>query len=95
MTERRKRLFFLAIFALVFYVVGAPFVQSFVNYPTWRIVGVEEFNTYYQELSSRIIRIMVLPGVVEITLTVVLLWLRPRGIPRWPIGLALGLVQEA
>src|SRR5262245_28751579 len=89
MTEKQKNLFFLAIFALVFYLVGASFVQSFVTYPTWKTVGVSEFNAYYQELSSRIIRIMVLPGVIEILLTVALFWLRPKVIPRWSVGLAL------
>jgi hypothetical protein len=89
MTERQKRLFFLILFALVFYLVGASFVQSFVSYPAWRLVGVNQFNAYYQELSSRIIRVMVLPGLLEIVLTVPLLWLRPRGIPRWSVALAL------
>src|SRR5262245_21150341 len=90
MSEKQKRQFFLAIFILVLYLVGASFVQSFVSYPTWRVVGANEFNAYYQELSSRIIRIMVLPGVLEILLTVALFWFRPRAIPRWFVGLALG-----
>ena len=89
MTEKQKRQFFLAIFILVFYLVGASFVQSFVSYPAWRVVGVNEFNAYYQELSSRIIRIMVLPGVLEILLTAALFWFRPRGIPTWFVELAL------
>src|SRR5262245_12639482 len=95
MTEKQKRQFFLAVFILVFYLVGASFVQSFVSYPTWRVVGVNEFNAYYQELSSRIIRIMVLPGVLEILLTVALFWFRPSAIPRWSVELALafGLVR--
>lgn len=89
-TERQRQLLFFAIFALVFYLVGASFVQSFVSYPVWREVGADEFRAYYQELSSRIVRIMVLPGIMEILLTVALVWLRPRVIPRWPIVLALG-----
>ena len=43
MGERHRRLFFLAMFALVFYLVGASFVESFVTYPTWRLVGRNEF----------------------------------------------------
>jgi hypothetical protein len=91
MTEERKRLFFVAMFALVFYLVGASFVQSFVSYPTWKVVGTNEFNAYYRELSSRIIRVMVLPGVLEIVLTIPLLWFRPRDVPRWPVAAALVL----
>jgi hypothetical protein len=97
MSERHRRLFFVALFALVFYLVGASFVESFVTYPTWRLVGSQEFRAYYHELASRIVRIMVLPGVLEIPLCVCLVWLRPRAIPRWPVAIAiiLNLVRFA
>src|SRR5262245_20107709 len=90
-TEKQRKLFFFAMFALVFYLVGASFVQSFVSYPTWTKVGTGEFGAYYQELSARIIRVMVLPGVLEILMTVAFLWFRPQVIPRWAIALALSL----
>ena len=48
MSETHRRVFFLAMFALVFYLVGASFVESFVTYPTWRLVGTSEFPAYYQ-----------------------------------------------
>jgi hypothetical protein len=53
------------VFALVFYLVGASLVESFVNYPTWKLVGSNEFPAYYHELASRIVKLMVLPGVLE------------------------------
>jgi hypothetical protein len=34
---------FLITFALVFYGMGASFVESFVNYPTWPLIGANEF----------------------------------------------------
>ena len=34
---------FLITFALIFYGLGASFVESFVNYPTWRLIGAGEF----------------------------------------------------
>jgi len=91
MTEQQRRLFFVTMFGLVFYLVGASFVQSFVTYPTWKAVGASEFQAYYGELSSRIVRTMVVPGVVEIVLTLALLRFRPRAIPAWPIAAALVL----
>lgn len=91
MTENHRRLFFFAMFGLVFYLVGASFVQSFVTYPAWKAVGASEFQAYYRELSPRIVRVMVLPGVVEILLTFVLLRFPPGNLPRWPIVLALVL----
>jgi hypothetical protein len=91
MTETHRRLFFAAMFALVFYLVGASFVESFVTYRTWRFVGADSFPAYYAELAPRIVRVMVLPGVVEIVLTVALLWLRPRSLPRWTVAAVLAL----
>ena len=93
MSERHRRFFFLTMFALVFYLVGASFVQSFVTYPTWRFVGRNEFAMYYHELAARIVRVMVLPGVLEIVLSVALVWLRPRAIPRWPVATVVMLTM--
>ena len=42
---------FLISFALVLYGMGASFVESFVNYPTWRLIGANEFRAYHQALS--------------------------------------------
>ena len=72
MTENSKRFFFTIVFALVFYVTGASFVQSFVNYPTWKLIGANEFQIYHNQLSPLIIKFMVLPWLLEIALTVLL-----------------------
>ena len=89
MTEKFKRLYFMIVFALVFYVVGAAFVESFVNYPTWKLIGANEFKNYHQGLSALIIKTMVLPWLVEILLNILLLWLRPRIVPRGAVAAAL------
>ncbi|MBA3572856.1 MAG: hypothetical protein H0W34_12995 [Pyrinomonadaceae bacterium] len=70
MTENFRRLYFMMLFALVFYVVGAGFVQSFVNYPTWKLIGAGGFKAYHHGMSPLIIKFMVLPWLVEILLTV-------------------------
>jgi hypothetical protein len=75
MTENSKRLFFIFTFALVFYVTGASFVQSFVN--------------YHQAMSPLIIKFMVAPWFVEIVLTALLFRLRPRAIPAAAVTMAL------
>ncbi len=89
MTERFRRLYFILMFALVFYVAGAAFVQSFVNYPTWNLIGAVDFKWYHQAMGSLIIWVMVLPWFVEILLTVLLFWLRPQTIPRRAVAVAL------
>jgi len=82
---------FLITFALVFYGMGAASVESFVNYPTWPLIGPNEFRAYHRALSPLIIGYMVIPLVVATILTILLLWYRPASIPRWMIWLALVL----
>ena len=82
---------FLISFALVFYGMGASFVESFVNYPTWRLIGANEFRAYHQALSPLIIGYMVIPMLLTTLLTMLLLWFRPAPIPRWAIWLAVVL----
>ncbi len=82
---------YLFSFALVFYGMGASFVESFVNYPTWRLVGANEFRAYHQALSPLVIGYMVIPKLLATILTILLLWFRPAPLPRWAIWLAVVL----
>ncbi|MGI8919011.1 MAG: hypothetical protein ACR2H6_10450 [Pyrinomonadaceae bacterium] len=82
---------FLITFALVFYGTGASFVESFVNYPTWRLIGANEFREYHQALSPLVIGYMVIPMLITTILTMLLLWFRPVLIPQWAIWLAVVL----
>lgn len=80
---------FLITFALVFYGMGAAAVETFVNYPTWPLIGAGEFRTYHQALGPLVIRYMVIPMLIATVLTVLLLWLRPAPLPRWAVWLAV------
>ena len=82
---------FLITFALTFYGMGASFIESFVNYPTWRLVGADEFRAFHRGLSPLVIGYMVVPLMLATILNVALLWLRPAAIPLWPIGLCIAL----
>ena len=81
----------LITFALVFYGLGAASVESFVNYPTWPLIGANEFRAYHRALSPLIIGYMVIPMLVTTILTILLVWLRPASIPRWMVWLAIVL----
>jgi len=83
--------FFLVTFALVFYSLGASFIESFVNYPTWRLIGANEFRAYHQAVGPLYIIYGVAPGVLATVLTLLLLYFRPPAIPTWAILLAIGL----
>ncbi|MFM9904411.1 MAG: hypothetical protein ACKVQJ_07570 [Pyrinomonadaceae bacterium] len=80
---------FLITFALIFYGMGASFVESFVNYPTWHLIGAGEFLAYHHAISPLVIGYMVIPMVVATVLTILLVWFRPAPIPRWAIWLSV------
>ena len=71
--------------------MGAASMESFVNYPTWRLIGANEFRAYHRALGPLIVGYMVIPMLIATVLTVLLLWVRPASIPRWMIWLALAL----
>src|SRR5258706_12447736 len=77
---------FLISFAAVFYGVGASFGESFVNYPTWRLIGANEFRAYHQALGPLVIGYMVLPMPIPTILRIVLLWFGPAPSPRGRMG---------
>ncbi len=82
---------FLITFALVFYGMGAAAVESFVNYPTWPLIGANEFRAYHRALGPLIIGHMVIPMLLTTLLTIMLLWFRPASIPSWMVWLAIVL----
>ncbi len=82
---------FLLAFALIFYVTGAAFVESFVNYPSWRLIGPHEFVAYHHFITPRIVGYMVVPSLLTSVFTVLMLWWRPVEVPRWSVWLAIGL----
>ena len=80
---------FLITFALILYGMGASFVESFVNYPTWRLIGANEFLAYHHAISPLVIAYMVIPMLLATVLTLLLVWFRPAQIPRWAIWLSV------
>jgi hypothetical protein len=82
---------FVLAFALIFYANGAAFVESFVNYPSWRLVGANEFIRYHQFISPRVVAFLVVPALSATVLTAVMLKFRPAAIPLWSVWTALGL----
>ena len=82
---------FLITFSLIFYGMGASFVESFVNYPTWKLIGSAEFRAFHQTLGPLIVGFMVIPLIIATVLTILLLWFRPVSIPPWMLWLSLAL----
>jgi hypothetical protein len=86
----RRWTFALAL-GLVCYGNGAAFIESFVNYPSWHLIGAGEFRAYHHFIGPRIIALQVAPALLGTLCTALLLWCPPPRVPRRAIWAALGL----
>ena len=84
-----NRWIFVLAFALVFYGNGAAFVESLVNYPSWRLIGANEFTAYHRFIGPRVIAFLVAPAALGTIFTVLLLKSRPAPIPLWAVWVAV------
>jgi hypothetical protein len=86
---------FILAFALVFYILGATFLEGFVNYRTWSLIGPAEFKTYHRAIGPRIIGFVVFPIALSLILNIALLWSHPSPVPLWSIWLSLAFTLFA
>jgi len=82
---------FLIAFTLVFYGTGASFIESFVVYPSMRLVGSNEFAAWHESITPAVLGFLVFPVLTGTLFSILLLWFRPPGIPTWAVWLAIGL----
>lgn len=82
---------FLLAFALVFYGTGAAFIEGFVNYPSWHLIGKAEFTPFHRFISPRVLSFLVAPLLIGTLFTVLLLWFRPAAIPVQAVWLCIAL----
>jgi amino acid transporter len=78
-----------AFFLLTFFSAGGATVESFVNYPTWLLIGPDEFQAYHQALGPKIVFTMVVPFLLSTLFNIVLFWHRPQRITRWTVWATL------
>jgi hypothetical protein len=79
---------------IIFYSTGAGYVESFVNYPLWYIIGSSpSWATYHQALSAKIIIFLAIPYLlISLILNVMIFFFRPLAIPRWTVWSCLILL---
>jgi len=82
---------FLTAFALVFYGTGAAFIEGFVNYPSWPLIGQAEFIQYHHFVTPRILTYLVAPLLLGTIFTILMLWFRPAAIPVWVVWAAIAM----
>ena len=83
------RWIFVIAFALVLYGNGAAFVESFVNYSSWHLIGSDEFVAYHRFIAPRVLAFLVAPALLGTVFTVLMLWARPEVIPSWAVWAAI------
>ncbi len=85
----RARWIFLAAFALVMYSTGAAFIEGFVNYSSWHLIGPDHFVAYHEFIGPRVVALLVVPVLLGTVCTIFMLWWRPRLVPAWAVWAAL------
>ncbi len=83
------RWIFVIAFALVWYGNGAAFIESFVNYSSWHLIGSGEFVAYHRFIGPRVLILLVAPALLGTVFTVLMLWARPAVIPLWAVWAAI------
>ncbi len=82
---------FLIAFCMVLYGTGAAIIESFVNYPSWHLIGAAQFTQFHQFISPRILAYLVAPMLLGTVFSILLLWHRPAAIPLWAVWSVIGL----
>jgi len=87
----KERWVFLIAFTLVFYGTGAAFIEGFVNYSSWHLIGTAEFTAFHRFISPLVLTFLVAPLLLGTVFTILLLWFRPAAIPIWAVWVAIAL----
>lgn len=82
--SRRTAWVFVAFTILSFYSMGTEFLESFVNYPSWHIIGTSEvWIPYHESLHSKIIPVLAIPTLLlQLIANILLFFYRPPAVPR-------------
>jgi hypothetical protein len=77
--------------ALSFYGTGNIWLVQLSSYRLWRYVGPREFWTYHLAWWHSIWGVIFVPAGLVFVGSVLMLWLRPPGVPGWAVWLGFGL----
>jgi len=79
---------------LSFYSIGTGMIESFLNYPSWYLIGPTEAWLDYRELlTQRIIPLLAMPALLLQTISnIIVIVYRPVAVPRWTVWITLLLL---
>ena len=85
---------FIAFIGLTFYGLGAGYLESFVNYPLWHIIGeTDRWVAYHEALGPRVVVVLAIPALALSLIANVLLFVRrPPAVPAWTVAATLSLL---
>lgn len=88
---------FVAFIALTFYGLGAGYLESFVNYPLWYVLGeTDRWVAYHQALGPRVGLVLAIPALALSLIANALLFVRrPPAVPAWTVAATLALLLLA
>jgi hypothetical protein len=89
MTKRQWLL--LCTATLSFYGVGNIWLVQLSSYRLWRYVGARDFWAYHIAWWHSIWGVIFFPAGLVFVGSLLMLWLRPPGVPRWAVWLGVGL----
>lgn len=92
MNDTVPRLVFLLHLTATLYMVGVIWFVQLVHYPLFARVGTSEFAAYERAHARRTGWVVAPPMLAELVTAVLLLWVRPAGVPLWAAGAGLALV---
>ena len=79
---------------LTFYGLGAGYLESFVNYPLWHIIGAtDRWVAYHEALGPRVVIVLAIPALALSLIANLLLFVRrPPAVPAWTVAATLSLL---
>jgi len=87
----KESVVFTVAFALVFYGTGAAFIEGFVNYSSWHLIGAAEFVTFHKFITPRVLAFLIVPWALAMVFSILMLWFRPPSIPAWSVWAVIAL----
>ena len=79
------RWIFILVLLLTFYLIGTNTVEALIEYRLWNTVSETDWLAYRKSGPSfgLFVSVYLLPGWLPILLIIPMIWLRPKGIPRF------------
>ena len=81
----------LVTLAFTLYMAGMIWSMQVFEYPLFAFVGPEQFRAYHAAHNRSLPFFVILPSLLALVSAVLLVWIRPAGIPLWLVGLVVAL----